>query len=170
MKVNIYGNSIIPGTAINAPIMNYNTDAKTIRRIVNYKQFRVALSATNELITVDNIDTMLEKANAIEFKETVEKVNADIKIETPKKEIKKENKTVKKEPVVETVTEEIVETVTEETVEEPVVETVTESIDITDDDTVEKEFDYNATDVKDDTVTEEVVEFKSSYKKNKKRK
>lgn len=157
MKVNIYGNSIIPGTAINAPIMNYNTDAKTIRRIVNYKQFRVALSATNELITVDNIDTMLEKANAIEFKETVEKVNADIKIETPKKEIKKENKTVKKEPVVETVKEEIVET-------------VTESVDITDDDTVEKEFDYNATDVKDDTVTEEVVEFKSSYKKNKKRK
>lgn len=169
MKVNISGKGVIPGVGSLAPVSNVELTEKEIRRILSFK-FNVYSSASGKRISVENIASII-KESATPTTPVVDKTAKKQKVE------KKETYVAPVvEPVVDMVTpiedeavetivkpiEEVVDTV--EPIVEPIVDAV-EPIDIDDDSFSDKDdFDYNATD-----VVEETTSYPKKNKKNKRK-
>ena len=58
MKVNISGKGVIPGVNSLAPKYGVDLDIVAIKRILNYRQFKVFSSETGLIITKQNIDQL----------------------------------------------------------------------------------------------------------------
>lgn len=68
MKVNITGRGFIPGINSIAPAYNVDIDITAVKRILNFKQFRVFDSETGIIITKKNVDAFKAERKPVEKK------------------------------------------------------------------------------------------------------
>lgn len=68
MKVNITGRGFIPGLNSIAPAYNVDIDITAVKRILNFKQFRVFDSETGIIITKKNVDAFKAERKPVEKK------------------------------------------------------------------------------------------------------
>ena len=129
MRVNIGGRGSIPGLGVLAPAYGVEMDKSSVRRMFNFKQFRVYQTSTGLLITPSNIDAMFASNNTVAV--TVKPA--------AKNEPKQVAPVVKETPVAEVVEESapVVEEVPE-TIEVPVDEVATLVSESNNDDTTEE--------------------------------
>lgn len=133
MRVNIGGRGSIPGLGVLAPAYGIEMDKASVRRMFNFKQFRVYQTSTGLIITPSNIDAMFASNNTVAV--TVKPV--------AKNEPKPVAPVVKETPVAEVVEESapVVEETVYEAIEVPVDEVATlvsESNDDTTEEAVEE--------------------------------
>lgn len=84
MKVNISGKGVIPGVNSLAPKYGVDLDIVAIKRILNYRQFKVFSSETGLIITKQNIDQLFA-TKKVDIIPTITKKPVDEIKETPKK-------------------------------------------------------------------------------------
>lgn len=65
MRVNIGGRGSIPGLGVLAPAYGIEMDKASVRRMFNFKQFRVYQTSTGLIITPSNIDAMFASNNTV---------------------------------------------------------------------------------------------------------
>ena len=119
LKVNVTGRGFIPGLNSIAPVYNREIDVTGIKRILNFKQFRVFDSATGIIITKKNIDSFNVVKKPVEkVAKEPEKVNEPVTEEIP---------AVEPEETIAPVTEEVVDEVQEPVEEEVLVEETIDS-------------------------------------------
>lgn len=130
MRVNIGGRGSIPGLGVLAPAYGIEMDKASVRRMFNFKQFRVYQTSTGLIITPSNIDAMFASNNTVAV--TVKPV--------AKNEPKSVASVVKETPIAEVVEESapVVEEAVHEAIEVPVDEVATLVSESNDDDTTEE--------------------------------
>ena len=139
MKVNVTGRGFIPGLNSIAPVYNREIDVTGIKRILNFKQFRVFFFSTGIIITKKNIDSFNVVKKPVEkVTKEPEKVNEPVTEEIP---VVEPEETIA--PVTEDVVDEVQEPVEEEALVEETIdsdtEVVTDEITESVDETVETE-------------------------------
>ena len=161
MKVNISGKGVIPGVNSLAPKYGVDLDIVAIKRILNYRQFKVFSSETGLIITKQNIDQLFTTKKVDIIPVTTEKPVDEIK-ETPKK-IEIVETPIKEETYVEP------ELIIEETNKaEEVIESVDENI-IESTDIVDAEEVSEPSEVVDEVVEDKPERKEFNYYKKKKR-
>lgn len=104
MKVNISGMGVIPGLNMLSPVRGVELDERGVRRLLNYRQFKVYEAETGRLITPKSVDEFFKMKIKPSHPPAQKKV-APVVEKQP-------------EPVVETKVEPVVEPVIETVVEE----------------------------------------------------
>lgn len=173
MKVNISGKGLIPGLKRLAPVRGVELSEVQVRRIINYRQFKVYDATTGKFISKDNVGDLFKPVITNVAPKPVEK-----KVEAPKVEEPKVEYTEPKIDVVETPIEEVIEEKIEEIVEDKPIQKFLDITEITpvkedviDEKTIVEEEVFDEVDKEIESETKEESEekpYQKYYKKKKK--